>query len=288
MGEVSGNYKVAIVGFGWVGKAYYKMFPDAVIYDPHHPPITTGIVRNNPITGEPEQLVLHPNKTTREQVNACDLTIVAVPTNPDVDGKLDMAIVEDVIKWIDTPLILIKSALQPGTVDRLVKETGKKIAVSVEMVGEGKYFVPFWKYPDAENPVAHSFLIVGGEEETARRCADFLWAKMSPDINIHLTSAVEAEICKLMENTWGALKVTFANTMYDICEKMGGNYTRVLQAWGSDGRTEKMHMRVMPNKRGWRSKCYDKDIPALGAIDESGFINHVVEANKKHLEKNQS
>jgi UDPglucose 6-dehydrogenase len=106
---------------------------------------------------------------------------------------------------------------------------------------------------------------------------------MSPDIDIQLTSAIEAEITKLMENTWGAMKVTFANTIYDICEEYGANYTKVLQAWGADGRVEKMHMRVIPHKRGWKSKCYDKDVPALGSLDKSGFINKLVEANQGHL-----
>lgn len=257
--------KVAIIGYGFVGKAYHKMFPGAVIYD------------------EPQGV------GSREEVNTCNLALICVPTDPIVgeDGKvtLDMSIVEDVVSWLETPLILIKSALQPGTVDRLVAETGKKIAVSVEMVGEGKYYVPDWKYPNATDPTKHNFLIVGGGDETARRCADFLWDKMSPDIQITLTTAIEAEITKLMENTWGAMKVTFANVMYDICEDLGANYTRVLQAWGSDGRTEKMHMRVIPGKRGWKSKCFDKDVPALASLDYSGMIAKVVEVNIRHRDE---
>lgn len=275
--ETSPDYSVAIIGNGWVGQAYNKMFPDAVVYD------------------EPKHFLKEGDKTQTEwfgaevgrvAVNACDLAIVAVPTDPKENGELDMGIVEDVVDWIDTPLILCKSALQPGTVDRLVEKTGKNIAVSVEMVGEGKYYVPSHKYPDAEDPTKHDFLIVGGEEETARRCADFLWRKMSPDIDIHIVSAVEAEITKLMENTWGAQKVTFANVIYDICEEMGADYTKVLQAWGADGRTEKMHMRVMQHKRGWESKCFDKDIPALSTIDKSGWLNELVKINEVHLEKN--
>lgn len=278
--ETSADRSVAIIGNGWVGKAYAKMFPEATVYDePKH------YLRQ----GSKEYLNWEGIQIGRAAVNACDLALVAVPTDLiERDGKaeLDMSIVEDVVSWIDTPLILIKSALQPGTVDRLVEETGKKIAVSVEMVGEGKYFVPYWRYPDAQDPTMHNFLIVGGEEETARRCADFLWSKMSPDIDIHILTAVEAEICKLMENAWGAQKVTFANAMYDICEDLGADYTKVLQAWGADGRTEKMHMRVIPHKRGWKSKCYDKDVPALASLDQSGFLKSVVEVNEIHLDKN--
>lgn len=256
--------KVALIGNGFVGKAYAKMFPDAVVIDP------------------PQGL------EEWDSANKCDLAVVCVPTNISTDFRLDMGIVEDVVDKLQTPLILIKSALMPGTVDRLVKKTGKKIAVSVEMVGEGKYFVPYWKYPHAQDPTQHSFLIVGGEEETARRCADILWGKMSPDIDIHLVSAVEAEICKLMENAWGAMKVTFANTIYGICEDLGANYTKVLQAWGADGRTEKMHMRVVPGKRGWGGKCYSKDVPALAGLDKSGFLKKLVETNKVHSQKNDN
>lgn len=272
--ETSPQYSVAIIGNGWVGNAYQKMFPEAVIYD------------------EPQIVETHPKdykkmvEIGRKAVNACDLALVAVPTNATASGELDMSIVEDVVSWIDTPLILIKSALQPGTVDRLVEKTGKNIAVSVEMVGEGKYYQPPHKYPDPDDPTKHDFLIVGGEDEVARRCADFLWRKMSPDVNIHILTAREAEIVKLMENTWGAQKVTFANVIYDICEDMGADYTKVLQAWGADGRVEKMHMRVLPYRRGWASKCYDKDIPALGTLDKSGWINKLVDVNEEHLKEN--
>lgn len=280
--KTSKDYKVAIIGNGFVGKAYSRMFADnnLVIYD--EPELVEYWTQNQEKKDAKKEI-----KQGRKFVNDCDIAIVCVPT-PLKNGELDMSIVEEVVGWIETPLILIKSALQPGTVDRLIKKTGKKIAVSVEMVGEGKYFIPFWKYPDPLDPVAHNFIIVGGEEETARRCADFLWSRMSPDVNIHLVSAIEAELTKLMENTWGAMKVTFGNVMYDICQEFGANYTRVLQAWGADGRTEKMHMRVLPHKRGWKSKCYDKDVPALSEYDTSGFLKSLVKANKKHLKKNHN
>lgn len=279
--------KVAIIGYGYVGKAYHKMFADAVIYDEPLKIIQRGgkdvIIPNfKKIKGKTKLTSDFKIDSARDIVNECDLALVCVPTDLK-DAQLDMSVVEEVVEWLETPLILIKSALQPGTVDRLVKETGKNIAVSVEMVGEGKYNIPFWKYPHPTNPSKHQFLIVGGEEETAKRCANIIWEKMSPDINIHLVSAIEAEICKLMENFWGAQKVTFANMMFDICEKLGANYTKVLQAWGSDGRVEKMHMRVLPYKRGWKSKCYDKDIPALAEFDDSGFAKAVIKANEKHL-----
>lgn len=274
--------KIAIIGYGYVGRAYHSMFPGAAIYDE---PLNLFVSEEYTQPANIKKKSKKQIAKWRKIINGYDIALVCVPTNLK-EGELDMSIIRDVVGWLETPLILIKSALQPGTVDSLVKQTGKKIAVSVEFIGEGKYFVPYWKYPDPEAPVTHQMIIVGGEEETATKCADVLWSKMSPEVDIHIVSAVEAEITKLMENSWGAMKVTFANAIYDICQKYGANYTKVLQAWGSDGRVEKMHMRVVAGKRGWKSKCYDKDIPALANLDDSGFIKAIIKANDGHLKKN--
>ena len=256
--------RTAIVGGnGVVGGSYQKMFPDAYIYD-------VGV-------GE------------KDEVNACDIALVCVPTNPTESGELDMSIVEDVIEWLDTPLILIKSALMPGTVDRLVAKTGKQIAVSVEFIGEGNYPVHFWKYPDQHDPRRHEMLIVGGAEATATACAEVLWRAMSPDVKIHIVSALEAEITKLVENTYGAFKVTFANALYTLALKSGANPIRIHQAWTADGRVDAMHTRTVGHERGWASKCWDKDVAALASYAESVeagdmafLINAVLDINEFH------
>lgn len=229
----------------------------------------------------------------RLAVNACDMAIVMVPTDPTESGALDMSIVEDVVNWVETDTILIKSALMPGTVDRLVEETGKNIAVSVEYIGMGNYFMPPEKYPHPTDPQQHKLLVVGGEEPARSRAAELLWSKMSPDTRIHLVTAKEAEMCKLLENAWGAFKVTWANCFYNLVTKGGGNFINVHQAWSEDGRVDAMHTRVISDKRGWKSHCYDKDINALGAYAEQvgaddmmALISLITVLNKAHLNEN--
>ena len=263
--------RTAIIGYGVVGQAYHKMFPDAVLYD------------------EPKGI------GSREEVNKCDIALVAVFTPHNEDGSLDISIVEEVVGWIDTPLILIKSALQPGTVDYLVEKTGKKIAVSVEVIGEGSYPVHYWKYPDQHDPRNHMMLIVGGEEKVATACAEVLWSKMSPDVKIHITTALEAEITKLVENSYGALKVTFINTLLTLAQKSDTNFLRIHQAWQSDPRTDSMHLRAVSFNRGWQSKCWDKDVPALvayaesvGAGDMAHLFQTVLDINENHRDQDIS
>lgn len=282
---------VALVGNGYLGQAYNRVFPEAFVYD--EPQIEAAALQVEQETGRGQD-VQALIQAGRDAVNACDIAIVAVPTDPLEDGALDMSIVEDVVSWIDTETILIKSALMPGTVDKLVEETGKNIAVSVEFIGMGNYYQPAHKYPDQHDPRKHEFLIVGGEEPARSKAAEVLWSKMSPDIKIHLTTAKEAEITKLLENSWGAFKVTWANCMFSAITKGGGNFINTHQAWSADGRVDAMHTRVVSDNRGWKSHCYDKDVEALaayarevGADDMAELVDTVVKLNKGHLDENQ-
>lgn len=264
---------VAIVGMGYLGTAYSKVYPDAVIYDPFK---------------------LGDNSATKKKVNQCDVALVAVPTDPLPDGSLDMSIIEDVISWLDTDLIIIKSALMPGTVERLTRQYGKqRIAVSVEYIGMGKYYLDPHDYPDPLDPQKHKLLVVGGTPAVAEKAASFLWQKMSPDTRIHIVSSREAEITKLIENFYGAYKVTFANCLYNLANNSGVSPIKVHQAWSQDGRVDPMHTRVTPGKRGWSSHCYDKDVQALvayakavGSEDMVTLAQTIVKLNKGHLSEN--
>lgn len=269
--------RIALIGNGYLGQAYSNVFPEATIYD------------------EPKEMFcgFETAEAGRLAVNECDIAIVAVPTDPTESGALDMSIVEEVVDWCETDTILIKSALMPGTVDRLVESTGKNIAVSVEYIGMGNYYQDPHDYPDPKDPRKHKLLVVGGEEPARSASANLLWSRMSPDTRVHLVTAKEAEITKLVENAYGALKVTWANCLFNAVKKAGENPIQVHQAWSEDGRVDPMHTRVVPGKRGWASHCYSKDIDALryyaqsiGAEDMAELMTTVEKLNEGHLDEN--
>lgn len=262
--------EVALIGNGYLGQAYERVFTDALVYD------------------EPKELYAGQEtlEAGRLAVNACDLALIAVPTDYKEDGTLDMSIVESVVDWCEADTILIKSALQPGTVDRLVEKTGKNIAVSVELIGEGTYYQPPHKYPHPTDPKQHQMLVVGGEEPARSTAAEYLWEQMSPDIRIHLVTALEAEITKMAENTYGALKVTWANVLRDVCDKYGANFIQVHQAWSEDGRVDPMHTRSVAHNRGWNSKCYNKDVRAFANASGSEMLQGMIDDNERHLAMN--
>jgi len=243
---IPGVGSVAIVGMGYVGQAMSTVFPDAEQYDSKWFDLRPG----------PSQAEL------RERVNGCELCVVCVPTPKAEGGACNLDAVEEVVQWVRSSLILIKSAVCPGTTDRLRKETGKRIVVSPEYIGESRYYVPD-RYLDPRNPLKHEFLILGGEDADCEAVADIFAPVVGPACRIRIMSAVEAEIVKYAENSFFAAKVAFANELRDICTAYGASWHRVREGWIDDPRVGPMHTAVFPRDRGFGGKCYPKDLEAL-------------------------
>jgi len=290
--------KVAIIGAGHVGKAYYKEFKnsDVVVYDEPHKYLLSKNIEFT-ISDEPvSQGIEATLGFSRKEVNNCDTAIIAVPTdlNPETE-ELDMSIVEEVVDWLETDLIIIKSALQPGTADRLIEKTGKNIAVSVEYVGEGKYWIPPHKYPHVNDPKQHQMIVVGAHDSYMDEAFDVLWEYMSPDVQKVPVTPLEAEICKLVENAYGSLKVSWSRSLRTLCELNDVSFMRLHEAWKSDPRVDAMHTKAIGHHKGWNSKCWNKDVVALrtyakksGAKDLLMFVDTILKANGMHGGENKT
>src|SRR3972149_10163266 len=235
--------KIAIIGNGYVGKAYQKLFPDAYVYYRH---------------GNEES-----TKESREKVNSAELSIVCVPTPMNQDGSCDTGIIEEVIGWVTTPLILIKSTIPPGTTKRLKEVSGKRICHSAEYVGEGGYFVPFWKYPHPTEPVYHDFMIIGGDPQDREDVLQFFYPVLGATKTYYQVDETTSELIKYMENCSIAAKVTLCNEFYNIAKTFGVNYSQLREGFVLDERQGEMFTIVYKDKRGWSGKCLPKDICAL-------------------------
>lgn len=251
--------KVAIIGMGYVGNSMLNIFPEAIQYDI--------------------------NKGTKEEVNEAKLAIICVPTPAKENGECDTSIVEEVISWLETDLILIKSALAPGTTEKLKNKTNKRIVVSPEYVGESKYYIPE-RYLDKDNPLKHEFLILGGDEKDCIEIADIFAPKIGPVARIRMMSSTEAELVKYAENSFFATKVIFANELREICEAMGANWHRVREGWLEDPRINRMHTAAFLEK-GFGGKCFPKDTSALLKTSEkygvrSYILKAIIDKNKEY------
>ncbi len=233
--------KFGIVGYGHVGRAMHRLLGSAVVsvYDPH-------------VTA-PEAL-----NWGKVGVNEADCAIVCVPTQEREDGSADTTIIDEVIGWIDTPLILIKSTVPVGTTDRLVEDTGKAIAMSPEYFGESPYYTPEWWSVEG-----WPFLIVGGKPETTQAIVRLFVPLLGPTKQVWQTDARTAEFVKYIENMWGAMKVIWANQMRDAADALGVSYEQARELWALDPRVEAAHTAVFDDNRGYGGKCFPKDVASF-------------------------
>lgn len=251
--------RIAVVGaMGYVGKAIRNVFGKhfgLALVDP-------AIKRD---MGE-----------QRQSANECDLAVICVPTPMKEGGEVDISIVEEAVVWIETPLILIKSTIPPGTVDFLKEKYGKRIVFSPEYIGQGLYTVPWWKdkgYPHPTDISYHDFQIFGGDRTDTREVLEYFKRVLGPDCKYIQTDSTTAELCKYFENAWGATKVTFCNEFAKIAGAFGVDYDELRELWLLDGRVERMHTAVFKESRGFGGKCYPKDVNGIVKASESkGYI----------------
>lgn len=231
---------IGIVGYGVVGRALAKLF---------------GYEAGNREVRVYDKFAAGMNDArSKAAIQNCELVFVAVPTPEAADGSCDATAVEEVVSWL-VPPVCLKSTVPPGTVDRLIRATGKRICFSPEYVGETRWHP--WK-----NIESHGFVIVGGEKSLCDLVVRAYQQHLGPLVRYYMTDAKAAELCKYMENCFLATKVAFVNQFYDLAQAYGVNYNELRELWLADERIGRSHT-IVTEARGYRGRCLPKDIAAI-------------------------
>jgi UDP-glucose 6-dehydrogenase len=204
--------KILVVGYGYVGKAmvnFFKKKYQVYVYDP--------FVKHIDFPDEPN--VLKVDDLNEKKV---DMVVICVPTKMNDDGTCDTSIVVNTImKLKDVELILVKSTVTVGTMDNIKKFFDRKLVFSPEFIGESSYWSP---YTFDREVVETPWFIFGGDKKDCSEVIDFFLPITGPAKEYRITDFKTAELTKYVENVFGALKVTFCNELYDICELYGVEY----------------------------------------------------------------
>ena len=242
--------KVLIIGYGWVGRATHKLFPNAYVVDPglslYNAPNTNFSYEHN------------------ERTASCDIAFIAVPSPYDENiGALDCSVVEEAIAACPIDLIVLRSATNPGFADEMAAKYGKRIVVQPEYLGESP------SHPLLSMD-SRQFMILGGSPKDRQKVIECYTQVYNANIKIRQLSAYEAEIVKLTENRAVFYKVMQAQELYDACEAHGVDYYTIRDAvYGDDPRFNLWWTFVYPDNRGANSKCIPKDVYAWCAWAES-------------------
>lgn len=193
-------------------------------------------------------------------VAVCDIVFVCVPTPFNWDTQsFDGSVVKSAIADIaDGRIIVIKSTVPIGTTEKLQsKFPNKKLLFNPEFLSEAT------AYGDFVNPDRQ---FVGYTKESKDVAIQVLNLLPESAYGVIMPSK-EAELLKYINNLHGALSVIEANHYYDVCQKEGLDYEKVIQAaeaskWVGAPMGRQYHRIFHKGFRGFGGKCFPKDINA--------------------------
>jgi len=197
------------------------------------------------------------NFGSMERVNQADLIFICVPTPFDKEKQsFDLTHVEESCNNISgNKIIVIKSTVLPGTTQKLQEKYPQhRFLFNPEFLTE-LTAQQNMDYPDRQ--------IIGYTKQSYTISKDIMnLLPLAPFERI--VPSAEAEMIKYFGNNWFALKVSFTNQMYDLCQKLGLNYDIIMESAAADKRIGRDHLKVIHNGyRGYGGKCLPKDIKAL-------------------------
>jgi UDPglucose 6-dehydrogenase len=233
--------RIGIIGQGFVGNAVYQKFKnyyDVITYD------------------------LDKTKCNGSEQETLDNTIVFVclPTPMNIDGSCNISIVESAVKrcfeFGVTKTVVIKSTIPPNT-SKLLNEKYP----SLQIVFNPEFLTERNAVKDYEN---QDRIILGGVRPATTELKT-IFSKVFPKAHIIETDSTHAEMIKYLTNTFLATKVSFANEMYQICEKLKVDYDKVIEYATLDDRLGNSHWNVPgpDGDFGFGGHCLPKDLHAL-------------------------
>lgn len=240
---------IGIIGQGFVGSAVregMKNYFDVVVYD-KDPSKVSNV------------------KSIYEVVQNTEMTFLCVPTPMKKTGECDLSILgfalEDISKSAkllnkQDYIVVVKSTIPPGTTEMF-----NKVFDNLEIVFNPEFLTEANAVDDYKN---QNRIIIGGDRP-GTTIVKQVFAKAFPNIPIIKTSSTIAETIKYVTNTFLAMKVSFANEMYQFCQALNIDYDKVIEYARYDERLGNSHWSVPgpDGDFGYGGHCFPKDIAAL-------------------------
>lgn len=250
--KIMDKLNIGIVGVGVVGSAceygFKKLGHNVVVHD---------IILN----------------THLKDVLNTDVVFLCVPSPPNKDGACDTSIIENIIKDLAQlkykGIIAIKTTVEPGTTHKLRLQYDYIKGHMLDPIQEyiRICFVPEFlreRCAISDFTEHHDLLAIGTDDVNVFNTIVKCHGKYPKAIV--MLSSTEAELLKYYSNIFNALRVVFANEMYDICTALNANYSQVKAAFMMRGTATDMYMDVNENFRGFGGVCLNKDNKAMAQL----------------------
>jgi len=204
------------------------------------------------------------------------VSFVVVPTPSDGDGWFSLehiaAACQEIGKALrkmpDFHVVVIVSTVMPGAMDDhivplLEKVSGKVCGVDFGVCYSPEFIALGSVIQDYLNP---DFVLIGESDESSGNIVEEIYNQVTDGVPVSRMNFVNAELAKLALNNYVTMKIAFANSLAQMCEKMpGANVDAVTQAIGQDRR---IGTRYLTGATPFGGPCFGRDVRAMRALGQ--------------------
>jgi GDP-mannose 6-dehydrogenase len=231
--------------------------------------------------------LIHADTGINDHLDAADLAIVCVGTPSAPDGSHDMHYIVEVTRQIAaavdpnraTPLtVAFRSTIRPGTIEDLIlpmfhARLGDATDRLVQVVYNPEFLRESSAVQDYFEPPK---IVIGTVDGQPNAAMETLNANI--EARTFFVGFPEAEFTKFVDNTWHAVKVSFANEIGRVCLALGIKATQVHEIFKSDTKLNISPYYTRPGG-AFGGSCLPKDVRALQYIAaDYGANTHLVDS----------
>jgi GDP-mannose 6-dehydrogenase len=240
---------------------------------------------------------LRATNDVKDAVENSEISLICVGTPSNPDGSINLSYVKNVSKDIGRALkdknefhvVVIRSTMLPGSTENTIIPILEKISKKQSSIDFGVCVNPeFMREGQAVNDFFNPEQIVIGESN--KISGDYV-IQMYNDIQATVirTDIKTAEMVKYANNSFHAIKITFANEIGSICKKLGTDSHELMKIFCMD---RKLNLSPYYLKPGFAfgGSCLEKDLNALLSKAKEhkmkcSLLESVISSNQEHINR---
>lgn len=218
-----------------------------------------------------------------EGVKRALVVFIAVGTPPKENGETDLRFVEsaakEIAKHMDGYKIIVnKSTVPVGTGDFVKRtiEANGPAGLEFDVVSNPEFLKEGTAISDSLFPER---IVIGAPNQHVAMALLELYAPL--EVPMLITDVESAEMIKYASNAFLAMKISFINSVANICEKAGADITQVAKGMGYDSRIGKEFLQA---GLGFGGSCFPKDTLSLLYVarkfgEDTTMLESIVQVN---------
>lgn len=236
----------------------------------------------------------------QQVIEETDISFLIVPTPSQSDGHFSDAYLKNALKELSghlkeqnkkTHLFVITSTVSPGTTEKsliphIEKYSGRKLNEGFEICYNPEFIALGSVIQDFLNS---ELVLIGESSSNAGETLEEIYTKVcQKNPFIARMSIVSAEITKISLNSYVTMKISFANTLSNLCEEIpGSQIDRITKALGQDKRISPYYLKGGLTYGG---PCFPRDNRAFAAFAKQYGIEALLaktsdQVNDKQIER---